>query len=349
MKQIISTIKLEGVETDKLPKFLEHWKEIKDLPCEDLKIDKIDENTLQIRIYYPLDIFDRSVTQFITVLFGELSFIKIFGKVKFLDLELPKEVYKWFEGPKFGVEEIKKRFEAKDYPILISIIKPSLGKDLTTKKIKEKIKGVLAGGFHGIKDDEMQGNLIYAPLKERVKFAKKYGKYIPVLNLDNIKDYEKILNGKDSDKIGGVLLNVSTLGFSMLHEIRKITRVPLFSHPALQGVYGYSFSPKVFAMLHRLFGCDGYISPIAEVDYFNVDKEEEKDMVTEFTKELPIKKTLPILCGGARINNLKEIMIPYEKMDVPYGFAFGSQIFAYEGGPTKMCKKVVEKVKETKS
>ncbi len=93
MRHIISTLRMEEVEIDKVTKFIGHWRKIKDLPCDDIKIKEIDKNMLQIDLFYPLDIFDKTVTQFITVLFGELSFIKIFGKVKFIDLKLPDEVY----------------------------------------------------------------------------------------------------------------------------------------------------------------------------------------------------------------------------------------------------------------
>lgn len=343
MEQIVSTLMLKNVEKEKLINFIEHWKKIKDLPCEDIKIKEINKRLIQLDLFYSLDIFDKSVTQFITVLFGELSFIKTFGSVQFVDLRLPEEVYTWFKGPKFGIEGIKKKFNVKEYPILIAIIKPSLGKELSKEKIEQKIKSVLDGGFHGIKDDEMQGNLPNTSLKDRVNLAKKYRRYIPVLNLDNINDYKKILASNEAENIGAVLLNASTIGFETLHEISKMTKVPLLSHPALQGVYRSSFSPKVFAMLHRLFGCDGYISPLGDKDYFNVTREEEKQMVIEFTKDLPIKKTFPLLCGGARINNIKEVMEPYEEMKVPYGLVFGSQVFSYEE-PSKMCEEIIKEV-----
>ena len=348
MNQIVSTLRLENVQSDKLQKFIEHWKEIKDLPCEDIKFEKVNETTLIAKLYYPLNIFDKSVTQFITVLFGELSFVTNFGKVKFTNLELPDEVYNWFLGPKFGVEELKQKFDVSDWPMLIAIIKPSLSPELSIGQVNEKIQDVLNGGFHGIKDDEMQGNLSFTSLKERIHLAKKYKKYIPTVNLDSVEGYKKLLGTVEAKNIGMILVNASTIGFPMLHEIRKITNVPILSHVALQGVYGSSFTPKVFAQLHRLFGCDAFTNPIGEVDYFSVNREEEKEMVVEFTRELPIKKTLPMLTGGARLTNLIDIIDPYEKMKVPYGVVFGSLIFASDDSPTNMCKKTIEEVNKHK-
>ena len=342
MKNIKTTLIAEGIDIEKLSKFIEHWRKIKDLPCEDIKINRIKDKIFKIELYYPLDIFDKSVTQFLTILFGELSFIVNFGKIKFVDLDFPDEVYKWFGGPKFGANEIKRKFGVNKYPMLVAIIKPSLGKELTSKNIENKIKDVLKGGFHGIKDDEMQGDLSYSSLKDRLKFAKKYKKYIPALNLDSVEQYKKILGTKDGSKIGMIIVNASTMGFPMLHEIRKITKVPILSHVALQGVYASSFSPKLFAKLHRLFGCDAFTNPIGEVDYFKVNRKEEKEMAIEFTKELPIKKTLPLLTGGARLNNLLDIARPYKEMKIPFGVVFGSLIFSYGQPPNEMCKRVID-------
>lgn len=348
MNQIISTLKLENVQPDKLQHFIEHWKKIQDLPCEEIKFERINNTTLIVKLCYPIDIFDKTVTQFMTILYGELSFVTSFGKVKYIDLELPNEVYNWFLGPKFGAEGLKQRFDVSDWPMLIAIIKPSLSPELSIKKVNEKIECVLNGGFHGIKDDEMQGDLPYTPLDGRIKLAKIFGRYIPTINLDNIEGYKRLIGTKESENIGMVLVNASTIGFPMLHEIRKNTNVPILSHVALQGVYSSSFTPKVFAKLHRLFGCDAFTNPIGEVNYFNICREEEKEMVIEFTKESPIKKTLPLLTGGARLTNLIDIIKPYEEMKIPYGVVFGSLIFASEGSPIEMCKKTIEVVNNYK-
>jgi ribulose 1,5-bisphosphate carboxylase large subunit-like protein len=117
----------------------------------------------------------------------------------------------------------------------------------------------------------------------------------------------------------------------------------------MQGTYLDSFCPKVFAQLHRLFGCDAFITPIGDVGYYRIDKGQEQDMVHEFVKELPIRKTLPLLTGGARLRNLREVMTPYQAFDIPYGIVFGTQIFGSDEGPAEMARVVVEKVAEIKA
>ncbi len=339
-----SVVRLEGIDKARVRQFIDGWRKIRDLPCEEVKVTELGSDSLQLDLFYSLDTFDHSVAQFMAVLYGEFSSTAVFGKLTFVDLELPDEVYGWFSGPKFGVESIKQRFAVEAWPLLMAIIKPSLGKDLKTEGVKSKVEAVLAGGFHGVKDDEMQGNLPYAPLTERVLIAKQFKRYVLALNLDSLKDYADILAGKGSEEIGAVLLNASIIGFPMLYEIRKITNIPLLSHLAFQGVYTSCFSPKVFAKLHRLFGCDGFITPIPEVGYFNVTKEGQREMIHEFTKDLPIKKTLPMLCGGARLNNLNEVAKPCRNNGLPFGIVFGTLIFASTETPEKMCEKVIDEI-----
>lgn len=346
MKTITSILHLENVDRSKVAVTVKHLKEIEDLPYSDIEFAEISSSILKLKIKYPLIIFDKSVAQFLAVLFGELAFMREFGKLTFEGLELPDEVYDWFGGPKFGIEGVKERFDVKEFPMLVAIIKPSVGPGLNKKIVEQKIFSALAGGFHAVKDDEMQGDLEFVTLAERVAIAEKNGHYIPTLNLDNTEEYEKFLS---RGKIGMVLINASTIGFPLLRTLCEKTKIPILSHVAMQGVFHYSFSPKLFAFLHRLFGCDAFITPIGDVDYYRISKEGEMEMAKELTKELPIKKTLPLLTGGARLHNLEQIIAPYEEDRIPYGVVFGTLIFVSDKEPEEMASLVVKKIKEFKN
>lgn len=339
MNMIKSILKLDRVNKEEVKRFIKHWRKNADLPCKKLNLKSIGVETLLAEIYYPLNIFDRTVTQFISVLFAEIPMVKAWGNVTFIDLELPNEVYKWFTGPKFGTKELKSRFHVRSWPLLLAIAKPSLGTSL--KQLKSKITEILSSGFHAIKDDEMLGNASYSPLRGRIRLAKKYRRYVPSLNLDNLEGYEQNLS---HGEIGMALINASTIGFPMLNEIKKISKVPLCSHMAMQGTFTKDFSARVFAKLHRLFGCDAYILPFGDADYYSITKKEEKEMVEEFTKDLPIKKTLPIIVGGAAPNNIKERVRPYKDTGIPFGIAFGSFIFSTKEKPSLQCKLITDEL-----
>lgn len=346
MSTINSIVKLEDIEPNAVSDSIKHLKEIEDLPYKNIQMNNTSDSAVELKIHYPLGIFDKGVSQFISVIFGELAFMKKFGKLTFVNLELPEEVYTWFGGPRFGIGGIKERFNLDEFPFLVGIIKPSLGAFLNMRIIEEKISSALRGGLHAVKDDEMQGNLTNTSLEHRVNLAAKLRKYIPTINVDTFEEYAVILTRTE---IGMILINASIIGFPMLNVLAKRTKIPILSHVAMQGTYQYSFSPRIFALLHRLFGCDGYITPIGDAGYFRINKQEEREMVEELTKDLPIKKTLPLLTGGARLINLEEIISPYERMNIPYGVVFGTLIFSSGKPPEEMATLVVEKVKNIKT
>ena len=173
-----SIIRIQNEESANILATLNKFKAVQDIPYKDIKYEKIDEFTVELIVKYPLAIFDRSVAQFLAILFGELPYQRGFGTLRFMRLELPEEVLTWFQGPKFGVEGIKHQFGLEQFPFLMSIIKPSLDLAMDQTTLEQKLQGPLAAGFHAVKDDEMQGNLPNLPLSERFSLAMKYKGYI---------------------------------------------------------------------------------------------------------------------------------------------------------------------------
>lgn len=334
-----SIIRIQNEDFANILATLNKFKAVQDIPCEDIEYEKIDEFTVELIVKYPLAIFDRSVTQFLAILFGELPYQRGFGTLRFMKLELPEEVLTWFQGPKFGVEGIKQQFGFKQFPFLMSIIKPSIDPSVDQTTLEQRLQGPLAAGFHAVKDDEMQGNLPNLPLSKRFSLAVEHKGYIPAINVDDIDTFKKFLS---DERLTMVLVNASIIGFPLLNQIRRITSVPILSHLSLQGTFNSSFSPALYACLHRLFGCDAFITAIGDSGYYNASHADELDIVEILTSELVIKKTLPILSGGARLHNLKEIIAPYENKNFPYGLAFGALIFNSDQNPKDMAKQVMQ-------
>lgn len=71
-------------------------------------------------------------------------------------------------------------------------------------------------------------------------------------------------------------------------------------------------------------------------------------MVNALTSELPIAKTLPLLTGGGRIDNLNAILARREATGEPYGIVLGGLIFNSGKAPREMARAVVQKVTEVK-
>ena len=341
MANIELTILAENADENALHKFVDDLQRLKDLPTSKIDVNRRSPTMLELKIRYPLAIFDRSVGQFLAVLFGEIPFMRAFGKARFEEIALPEEVYSWFGGPAFGARAVLERFGAPRPPLLVAILKPSLDLQATLEQLEKRIAGPLAGGFHAAKDDEMQGDFPNLPLRTRLALARRNRQYVPALNLDDLGAFREVLNQAE---IGMVMTNPTIIGFPMLHELRKTTRVPILGHLSMQGIYATCFSHRIYALLHRLFGADAFISPIGNTHYYRASKEDEGEMVQTFTSELPLKKTLPLLTGGGSMENLATIMQPYEATKAPYGIVLGGLIFNSQKGPEEMARGVVERV-----
>jgi len=346
MRNIELTILAEEADEKALNKFLGDLQKLKDLPSGTLAIERRSPSTFVLKIGFPLSIFDRSVGQFMAVLFGEIPFMRAFGRARFEDLHLPEEVYEWFGGPAFGDTAVLDRFGAAEGPLLLAILKPSLDFDLTVDGLAKRVAEPTGAGFHAAKDDEMQGDFPNLPVQARLDLASRNRRYIPALNFDNPADTIKVLQRSE---IGMVMVNGTILGFPVLHELRKHTKIPILSHLSMQGVYASSFSHRLYAHLHRLFGCDAFISPIGETHYYRATQSDEHGIVRAFTSDLPIAKTLPLLTGGGSMENLARIMIPHETAGVPYGIVLGGLIFNSDKKPSEMAAAVVDKVAQVRA
>ena len=338
MPSVELTITAKHADEKALRKFVDDLQRLTDLPTTRIDLAHLSESTIELKIRYPLNIFDRSVSQFMSVLFGEIPFMRAFGTARFEELAVPDEVYEWFGGPAFGAARVLERFGAMRPPMLVAILKPSLDPDTTLEQLQERIGGALAGGFHAAKDDEMQGDFSSLSLDARIALARTNHRYIPAVNLDDLNAFRRVL---EHSEIGMVITNPTILGFPGLQQLRKSTRVPILAHLSMQGVYATCFSHRLYALLHRLFGSDAFISPIGETHYYRASKQDEQEMVDAFTSELLIAKTLPLLTGGGNLNNLESIMAPYEQQKVPYGIVFGGLIFNSGKPPQEMTRTVV--------
>ncbi len=122
-----------------------------------------------VKIAYPIVNFDDEdgVTQLICALMGGQMDIDIIDACKLVDLKLPPAYLKAYKGPKFGMDNIKKRAKAIDRPLLGGIVKPKTG--ITVPQLKELVMELLRGGVDFIKEDEILGSPKFCPFKERVE------------------------------------------------------------------------------------------------------------------------------------------------------------------------------------
>ena len=135
----------------------------------------IDEAKEDMRIAYPLELFDRNVidgrymlVSFLTLTIGNNQGMGDIEHAKMIDFHVPSEVIRQFDCPVTNIEELWRILgrPVKDGGYISgTIIKPKLG--LRPEPFaKAAYQFWLGGDF--IKNDEPQGNQVFAPIKKTI-------------------------------------------------------------------------------------------------------------------------------------------------------------------------------------
>ncbi len=139
----------------------------------DALVYHIDEATEDLRIAYPLELFDRNVTDgrmmlvsFLTLTIGNNQGMGDIEHAKMIDFYMPKRAIKLFDGPSKDISDLWRILgrPLKDGGYIAgTIIKPKLG--LRPEPFAEAAYQFWLGGDF-IKNDEPQGNQTFAPVKK---------------------------------------------------------------------------------------------------------------------------------------------------------------------------------------
>jgi len=139
----------------------------------DALVYHIDEATEDMRIAYPLELFDRNVidgrfmmVSFLTLTIGNNQGMGDIAYAKMIDFWVPPEVVRQFDGPATNIEELWRILgrPVKDGGYIAgTIIKPKLG--LRPEPFAAAAYQFWLGGDF-IKNDEPQGNQVFAPIKK---------------------------------------------------------------------------------------------------------------------------------------------------------------------------------------
>ena len=141
----------------------------------DALVYEIDEEQQLTKIAYPIELFDRNIidgramiASFLTLTIGNNQGMGDVEYAKMYDFYMPPALLKLFDGPSTTIKDLWRvlgRPVVDGGFIVGTIIKPKLG--LRPKPFAEACYDFWLGGDF-IKNDEPQGNQVFAPLKETV-------------------------------------------------------------------------------------------------------------------------------------------------------------------------------------
>ncbi|SFA53607.1 2,3-diketo-5-methylthiopentyl-1-phosphate enolase [Parageobacillus thermantarcticus] len=263
-----------------------------------------------VQIAYPTANFSADIPALLTTVFGKLS---LDGEVRLLDITFSNEWKKQFPGPRFGIDGIRQKVDVYDRPLLMSIFKGVIGRDIAY--LTEQLKQQALGGVDLVKDDEILFDSDLLPFEKRITAGKavlnevyeKTGKRtLYAVNLTG-KTFELKEKAKRAVELGAdiLLFNVFAYGLDVLQGLRedKEIAIPIMAHPAFSGAltpsefYGIKAS-LLLGKLLRLAGADFVLFP-SPYGSVALDKEEALSIAAALTDEKePFKRSFPVPSAG---------------------------------------------------
>ncbi|MFX0091916.1 MAG: RuBisCO large subunit C-terminal-like domain-containing protein [Candidatus Hodarchaeota archaeon] len=272
-----------------------------------------------IKVAYPIELFDPEIggiANLLSMIAGNLFGLSALKNVRLNDIEFPKDYIKYFHGPKFGLEGVRKIVGTtkSGRPHLGTIVKPKVG--LTPIETANVAYKAALGGVDLIKDDETLASQKFCPLEERLTAvmekldqAKEETGKMPLFALNISARVDKMLELADKVVEQGancIMIDVIITGFSALRVIAEdpSVKVPIHVHRAMHAAFTrnpkHGISMNVIAKLVRLAGGDqlhtgtaaGKMGLKAEVEEV---KEANSFLLSEW---YGIKKTFPVASGG---------------------------------------------------
>lgn len=303
----------------------------------DALVYHIDEATEDMRIAYPMDLFDRNIldgrmmiVSFLTLAIGNNQGMGDIAHAKMIDIFFPPRSIQLFDGPARDISDLWRILgrPIKDGGYIAgTIIKPKLG--LRPEPFAEAAYQFWLGGDF-IKNDEPQGNQVFSPLKKTIPLVADAMKRAmdktgqPKLFSANITaddhyemcaraDYILGIFGPDADKVA-FLVDGFVGGPGMITTARR--QYPgqyLHYHRAGHGMITSpsalrGYTAFVLAKISRLQGASGihvgtmgYGKMEGENDDRNIAYMIERDECqgpVYYQKWYGMKPTTPIISGG---------------------------------------------------
>ncbi len=263
-----------------------------------------------LKIAYPSANFSLDFPAILTTVFGKLS---LDGMIKLMDLEFSSDLRDCFPGPKFGIEGLREKLKVHDRPLLMSIFKSMLGRDLSY--FGEQLRKQALGGVDLVKDDEILFDNPLTPFSSRILVAKDVlrkteeltgEKTLYAIHLSG-PTFELLDKARQAVELGAdaLLFNVFAYGLDVLQSLADHPEisVPILAHPAVSGaltsspIYGVH-SALLLGKLLRYAGADLVLFPSP---YGSVAL--EKEVTLAITEELTrpagqLKRSFPVPSAG---------------------------------------------------
>lgn len=201
-----------------------------------------DDHHLIVTIAWPQSNHADEITQFLNLLFGNISMKQ---GITILDIEWNTLVPNLFTGPSWGITRIRNDWNIPDRALSCTALKP-MGH--TNQELAKTAGAFARGGIDIIKDDHGLTNQVSAPFQQRVsacvqemdraaQITGRRSRYFTNITTDphHIPERYELAAELGAD---GVLLAPMLCGPALMHHLAQSTvDLPIMAHPAFSGTY----------------------------------------------------------------------------------------------------------------
>jgi ribulose-bisphosphate carboxylase large chain len=306
----------------------------------------------KVVLSFPLHNFGPSIPNLLATVAGNLYELREFSGLRLMDLELPHAFMEKYPGPKFGIGGTRKLANVYNRPFIGTIVKPSIG--LTPDDLRGVVRDLALAGIDFIKDDELNANPPYAPLKNRVKAvmeeieraADKTGKKVMyAFNItDDIDQLER--NHETVVKAGGtcVMVGINSVGLAGVAHLRKYSEVPIHGHRNQWGAMtrcpqlGMEFT--AYQKMCRLAGVDHLHCNALDSKFYESNESVIKSVKDCITPMFDGYTVMPVLSSGQWAGTAPDSYSSMETVDVMH--LAGGGIIGHPGGSEAGVKSMIQ-------
>jgi ribulose-bisphosphate carboxylase large chain len=301
------------------------------------QVDPLDDKLWKAIIRYPVSIIDGDPTQFLNVLYGNISLL---DGIKLLDIH-DDYFSDLLSGPAFGIQGIRKLLGIFQRPLSCTALKPV---GLSAAELAIRAGQFARGGIDIIKDDHGLADQSTAAFEERVssclkeirkgeQYSGKRTCYFPNITTSPAQLLSRFRMATDLGA-DGVLISPQLTGIEAMHDIAKAAQLPVMAHPAFSGPYvipkrtGFSME-LYYGKLWRAFGADAIIYPNAG-GRFTFTKETcqalNRQMRADFCN---FKPSMPVPAGGINLASIPCWIEDYGNETI---FLVGGSLYKQDSG-----------------
>lgn len=329
------------------------------IDCETIQSDIIgrienvadmENGWFRVTVSYAEETVGEDFPQFLNVLFGNSS---ILPDITLERVDLSPGLKKLFPGPRYGVEGLREKLNAKGRPFTFSALKPM---GLPPRALAEIAYGLALGGIDLIKDDHGLMDQPFAPFRERVQAVTEAVKraneetgghtaYIPNVSGSCLRMADRVKLAEDCGA-GGVMLAPGLVGFDMFHSVSQSTKLIVVGHPAFIGANidrgkGGIDCACLIGQLPRLAGADIMVFPNFG-GRFSLTQEQCRQISDMAREDIEgIKPMVPCPAGGMSVEKV-EMMREFYGQDV--ALLIGGSLLTQPGALADNCRIFKEKI-----